>query len=192
VGPLISERQRDTVERLTGAPRAGRDGWFVEPTVVRGALPDVEIFGPVVTVEPFDGEDDAVRRANDTEFGLAASVWSRDLAKADRVARRVEAGMVWVNDFGYSFTTGQAAWGGVKSSGFGRTSSKHGLYECIAVKYLDSDRGRLRPAWWFPYDEPTERALRVSLDVLYGAGLERWRAAWKHRRSLRHLIGRSR
>jgi acyl-CoA reductase-like NAD-dependent aldehyde dehydrogenase len=192
VGPLISERQRDTVERLSPAQRPVRNGWFLEPTVVRGALPDEEIFGPVVTVEPFDGEDGAVQRANDSEFGLAASVWSRDLAKADRVARRIEAGMVWVNDFGYSFATGQASWGGVKSSGFGRTSSKHGLYECVQVKYLDSERGRLRPAWWFPYDEETERALRAALDVLYGEGLERWRAAWRNRGALRHIVKRSR
>jgi len=192
VGPLISERQRDTVERLSPVQRPARDGWFLEPTVVRGALPDEEIFGPVVTVEPFDGEDGAVQRANDSEFGLAASVWSRDLAKADRVARRIEAGMVWVNDFGYSFATGQASWGGVKSSGFGRTSSKHGLYECVQVKYLDSERGRLRPAWWFPYDEETERALRAALDVLYGEGLERWRAAWRNRGALRHIVKRSR
>ena len=192
VGPLISERQREAVERLTPARRPERGGWFLEPTVVRGPLPDREIFGPVVSVEPFDGEDGAVQRANDSEFGLAASVWSRDLAKADRVARRIEAGMVWVNDFGYSFSTGQAAWGGVKSSGFGRSSSKHGLYECTQVKYLDSDRGRLRPAWWFPYDDETERALRATLDVLYGEGLERWRAAWRHRGALRHLLRRSR
>ena len=192
VGPLISERQRDTVERLSPVQRPARDGWFLEPTVIRGRLPDEEIFGPVVTVEPFDGEDGAVQRANDSEFGLAASVWSRDLAKADRVARRIEAGMVWVNDFGYSFATGQASWGGVKSSGFGRTSSKHGLYECVQVKYLDSERGRLRPAWWFPYDEETERALRAALDVLYGEGLERWRAAWRNRGALRHIVKRSR
>jgi succinate-semialdehyde dehydrogenase/glutarate-semialdehyde dehydrogenase len=192
VGPLISERQRENVERLTPARRPGGDGWFLEPTVVRGALPDEEIFGPVVTVQPFDGEDEAVARANATEFGLAASVWSRDLAKADRVARRIEAGMVWVNDFGYSFATGQAAWGGVKGSGFGRTSSKHGLYECVQIKYLDSDRGRIRPAWWFPYDAETESALRGMLDVLYGEGLERWRAAWRHRRGLLHIARRSR
>jgi len=192
VGPLISERQREHVEELADVRRPAQAGWFLEPTVVRGALPDRELFGPVVTVEPFDGEDDAVRRANDSEFGLAASVWSRDLAKADRVARRLEAGMVWVNDFGYSFATGQAAWGGVKSSGFGRTSSKHGLYECVHVKYVDADRGRLRPAWWFPYDAETERALRAGLDVLYGEGLERWRAAWRHRRELLQLVRRSR
>jgi len=192
VGPLISERQRDNVERLTNARRPERGGWFLEPTVMRGPLPDEEIFGPVVTVEPFDGEDEAVRHANDSEFGLAASVWSRDLAKANRVARRIEAGMVWVNDFGYSFTTGQASWGGVKSSGFGRASSKHGLYECVQVKYVDSDRGLLRPAWWFPYDAKTERALRVALDVLYGSGFQRWRDAWRHRGELRHLLRRSR
>ena len=192
VGPLISERQRDTVERLTGAERPERDGWFLEPTVIREGLPDEEIFGPVVTVEPFDGEDEAVGRANDTEFGLAASVWSRDLAKARRVSRRIEAGMVWVNDFGYSFSAGQAPWGGVKNSGFGRTSSKHGLYECVYVKYVDSDRGRLRPVWWFPYDVETERALLASLDVLYGSGLRRWRAAWRYRKELRHLVRRSR
>jgi acyl-CoA reductase-like NAD-dependent aldehyde dehydrogenase len=191
IGPLISERQRANVERLAPARRPGRDGFFLEPTVIRGALPDEEIFGPVVTVQSFDGEDEAVGRANASEFGLAASVWSRDLEKADRVARRIEAGMVWVNDFGYSFTIGQAAWGGVKGSGFGRTSSKYGLYECVQIKYLDSDRGRVRPAWWFPYEVETETALRGLLDVLYGEGLERWRAAWRHRRDLLHIARRS-
>jgi len=118
-------------------------------------------------------------------------VWSRDVAKAGRVARRIDAGMVWVNDFGYSFTIGQAPWGGVKGSGFGRTSSKHGLYESVQVKYIDSDRGRLRPAWWFPYDAPTERALRALLDVLYGSAGERLRASWRHRRELVHAAKRS-
>jgi succinate-semialdehyde dehydrogenase/glutarate-semialdehyde dehydrogenase len=183
VGPLISDAQRRRVEALTGVSGA-------EPAIVEGALPDDEIFGPVVSVEAFDDEDDAVRRANDTAFGLAASVWTRDLAKADRVARRLDAGMVWVNDFGYSFATGQAPWGGVKASGFGRTGSKHGLYERVRIKYVDRDRGRMRPAWWFPYDAETERALRAALDVFYGE--RRLRAAWRARRELRHLVRRSR
>ena len=123
VGPLISERQRDTVERLSPAKRPSRTGRFLEPTVVRGALPDQGDLRP--------GRDrGAVRRRG--RRGPARErqrVRSRrkrlvrDLAKADRVARRIEAGMIWVNDFGYSFTTGQASWGGVKSSGFGRRAS---------------------------------------------------------------------
>jgi hypothetical protein len=158
---------------------------------VQGALPDQEIFGPVVSVEPFDGEDDAVRRANDTEFGLGASVWTRDLAKADRVARRIDAGMVWVNDFGWSYGVGVAPWGGVKGSGFGRTASKHGLYGATQVKFVDSDRGRVRPVWWFPYDAPTEAGLRVLLDVLYGSRGERVGAMWRNRRQLAHIVKRS-
>ena len=162
------------------------------PEVVDAPLPDEELFGPVVAIEPFDGEDDAVRKANDTQFGLGASVWTRDAQRADRVARRLDAGMVWVNDFGYSFGTGQAPWGGTKASGFGRTSGRHGLYECAQVKYLDADRGRTKPGWWFPYDERTATALRNALDVLYGDGFERVRAAWRYRRDLLHLAKRSR
>ena len=60
--------------------------------------------------------------------------------------------MVWTNDVAYSFGAGQAAWGGVKDSGFGRTHSKHGLYEFSRVKFTDQDRGRLRSPWWYPYD----------------------------------------
>jgi acyl-CoA reductase-like NAD-dependent aldehyde dehydrogenase len=160
--------------------------------VVEGPLPDEELFAPVVAIEPFDGEDDAVRRANDTSFGLGASVWTRDRNRADRVARLLDAGMVWVNDFGYSFATGQAPWGGTKASGFGRTSGKHGVYECVQVKYMDADRGRTKPGWWFPYDDRTTVALRNTLDVLYGEGFERVRAAWRHRRDLVHLAKRSR
>jgi len=192
IGPLISERQRDAVERLTGAARVAREGWFLEPMVVRGALADEEIFGPVVTVEPFDDEEDAVTRTNASEFGLGASVWTRDLTRAERVVRRLDVGMAWVNDFGYSFASGQAPWGGSRSSGFGRIGSKHGLYECVNVKYVDSDPGRLRPPWWFPYDDATEAALLAALDVLYGTGTERWRAAWRHRRELAGLVRRLR
>jgi succinate-semialdehyde dehydrogenase/glutarate-semialdehyde dehydrogenase len=192
--PLYDEfarRLREGAKAIELAPLV-LTGEQRDPEVVEGPLPDEEIFGPVVAIEPFDGEDDAVRRANDTQFGLAASVWTRDAARADRIARRIEAGMVWVNDFGYSFGAGQAPWGGVKASGFGRTSGKHGLYECVQIKYLDADRGRVRPGWWFPYDERTATALRNALDVLYADGFERVRNAWKYRRDLVQLAKRSR
>ena len=189
--PLYAEFRRRLEERAATLELAPLvlEGRVRPAEVVDGPLDDEEIFGPVVSIEPFEDEDDAVRRANESRFGLAASVWTHDLAKARRVARRIEAGMVWTNDFGYSFATGQAPWGGVKASGFGRTSGRHGLYECVNVKYVDADRGRIRPAWWFPYDAATEQSLRALLDVLYGD--RRVRAAWRYRRELVHAVKRS-
>ena len=198
LGPLVSERQRDRVEELvesargavvTGGRRPDVDlpGWFYEPTVIAGTserLAAEEIFGPVVTVEPFDSEDQALALANGSRFGLGASVWSRDLARARRLASRIEAGMVWLNDVSYSYAAGQTPWGGVKDSGFGRTHSRHGLYECVRIKYADSDGGRLRVPWWFPYDERTAEGFQAFLDVFYGDGV---RTAWRHRGSLREL-----
>jgi acyl-CoA reductase-like NAD-dependent aldehyde dehydrogenase len=201
VSPLITERQRAKVdsliaeaggEVLTGG-RAG-DGTFYEPTVVLGPDPGAailreEIFGPAVTVQGFETEEEAVRLANASEFALGASVWTRDLRRARRVARQLEGGMVWVNDFGYSYAAGQVSWGGAKGSGFGRSLSTHGLLECAQVKLVDEDRGRLRPAWWFPYDERTATALRNGLEVMYGD--RRVRAAWRHRRDVVHLAKRA-
>ena len=201
VAPLITEGQRSRLEALvaeadgdvvTGG-RAG-EGSFYEPTVIVGSTPHAgiereEIFGPAVTVRPFETEDDAIALANSSEFALGASVWTKDLHRARRVARRVDGGMVWVNDFGYSYGAGQATWGGTKGSGFGRSLSTHGLQECVQVKLVDEDRGRLRPAWWFPYDDRTATALRNGLHVLYGR--RRATAAWRYRRDLVHLAKRA-
>ena len=191
VAPPITPAQGARMQDLVAdAVERGARVVADEPATVLVDLPPEarvareEVFGPIVSVAPFEDEDDAVRLANDSPFGLGASVWTRDSARARRVADRIEAGMVWVNDYGYSFGTGQASWGGVKSSGFGRTKSKHGLYECVSVKYVDADRGRFRPPWWFPYDEEQLAGLRASLEVLYG---DRLRGAWRGRRELLRL-----
>ena len=106
--------------RLDGRCRAG---WFVEPTVVDGLGPacrtnQEEIFGPVATLQPFDGVDEAVQLANATRYGLAASLWTRDLSRAHRVAARVQSGIVWVNC--WMMRDLRTPFGGVKESGVGR------------------------------------------------------------------------
>ena len=210
VGPLISEEQRGKVEELVGdalergaeavagseRPDVGLPGWFYRPTVL-ARTPETarilgeEIFGPVVTVEPFVGEDDAVRLANASSFGLGASVWTGDLDRARRVAARLEAGMVITNDVAYSYALGQAPWGGVKESGYGRTHGKHGLYEASRVKFVELDSARVRPPWWFPYEPASVDAFRGVAGLFYGRGAAvRARAAWRHRRGLIGLARR--
>ena len=158
--------------------------------MLAGGVADEEIFGPVVAVEPFATEDDAVRMANGSAYGLGASVWSRDLGRAGRVAARLDAGMVWTNDFGWSWGAAQAPWGGVKASGYGRVGSKHGLYELSRVRLVDRDRGRVGVPWWMPYDDELADGFRGAFGVLYGRGLARPRAAWRHRRGLVRLAKR--
>jgi aldehyde dehydrogenase (NAD+) len=105
-------------------------GCFVRPTIFEGvdprsALAQEEIFGPVLVVMPFDGEDEAVRLANDTPYGLAAGIWTADLARAHRVAARLDAGMVFVNRYGcYDFSS---PFGGFKQSGWGKEMGVHSL-----------------------------------------------------------------
>jgi acyl-CoA reductase-like NAD-dependent aldehyde dehydrogenase len=211
VGPLISARQRATVEELvadaveqgaevlTGGARPEIDlpGWFHQPTVLAGE-PDAarlrkeEIFGPVVTVVKVENGTDGIRRANDSSFGLGASVWTRDRSAARQTAAQLEAGSVWVNDVAYSYGTCQAPWGGRKGSGYGRTHAKHGLYDLSHVKYVDSDSGRLSPPWWFPYDERLARGFQGVLGSLYGSGARaRVGHAWRHRDGLVSVARRS-
>jgi acyl-CoA reductase-like NAD-dependent aldehyde dehydrogenase len=209
LGPLISEQQRSKVEDLvseavergaqavTGGHRPAMDlpGWFYEPTILTGGDPAAriereEIFGPVVTVQPFDDEDEAVRLANGTPFGLGASVWSRDTVRARALGARIDAGMVWTNDLAYSFGGGPAPWGGRKESGYGRTHSKHGLYECSSIKLVDADSGRIPVPWWYPYSPHAVDGFKGVLEVLHGGARSKARAAWTHRRGFAYLTKR--
>ena len=210
LGPLISEEQRDKVaglvddavargaRALAGASSPERTGWFYEPTVLVDVPHDARIehdetFGPVVTVSRVTDDDAAIRAANDSAFALGASVWTRDAKRAQRAAHRLRAGTVWHNDHAYSYASSQATWGGRGESGFGRTHSKHGLYDLTSPKFVDRDSGRMPVPWWFPYDEHAADAFRGVLGALYSDGLPaRARAAWRERRALFALAKRYR
>jgi acyl-CoA reductase-like NAD-dependent aldehyde dehydrogenase len=203
IGPLISEEQRGRVEALvadalargarplTGGEAPDRRGWFFEPTVLADVPADTriqqeEVFGPVVTVQRVADERAAIAAANEGAYGLGASVWTRDAGRAAGVARRLRAGTVWHNDHAYTYATAQASWGGRGESGFGRTHSKHGLYDLTAVKFVDRDSGRVGVPWWFPYDEASADAFRGVVRALYG------RSYWRERRALLALARRYR
>ena len=127
-----------------------------------------EIFGPVVPIMTVEDEDEAIALANDSEFGLGASVWTMNRAKGERIAGRLESGMVWVNDHMFSHGACSCSWGGVKNSGLGRSHSKFGLYECVNIKLVTWEPSRTRDFWWHPYDEALGKAMQASARLLYG------------------------
>jgi succinate-semialdehyde dehydrogenase/glutarate-semialdehyde dehydrogenase len=190
IGPMVSREQFEIVRELVddaiaagasmlcggpvNSPPGLEAGAFYAPTLLTGVTHDMrimseEIFGPVLPIIVVDSEDEAVALANDSDFGLGASVWTSDRSKGERFARELEAGMVWINDHMFSHGACQCSWGGVKQSGLGRTHSKFGLYECVNVKLRVWEPSTVRNAWWHPYDETLGKALRQSATILYGA-----------------------
>jgi acyl-CoA reductase-like NAD-dependent aldehyde dehydrogenase len=117
------------------------------------ALCREESFGPILPVFTVDSEDEAVKRANDTPYGLTASVWSRDLARAEGVGRRLVAGVVTVNNHAFTGGVAAAPWGGTRGSGYGVTNSPRVLDEVTRPRFVlvDASRGKREP-WWQPYD----------------------------------------
>jgi succinate-semialdehyde dehydrogenase/glutarate-semialdehyde dehydrogenase len=114
-------------------------------------------------------EEEALRLANDSKLGLTAYVFSRDTAKARRIAERVQAGTVMVNDVLNTFACPETPWGGVKMSGIGRTHSVHGLRDLCQLRHVNYDRVHLpREIWWYPYKQRTYRWLLRGMKVLFG------------------------
>lgn len=190
VGPMIQERQLRIVEAhvedakargaraLVGGGRLPQMGPnFYAPTVLADVTQDMRImreetFGPVLPVMACADDDEAVRLANDSEYGLAASVWTRDAKRGERLARRIHAGTVMVNDVISCFGISEAPHGGVKASGVGRTHGRFGLGEMVRVKYLDMDRmPGMKKVWWHGYGESFRRQMEGFLDMQFASGL---------------------
>jgi acyl-CoA reductase-like NAD-dependent aldehyde dehydrogenase len=190
VGPMIHERQLQIVEEhvedavargarvLAGGSRLPEQGKnFYTPTVLADVTHKMRImreetFGPVLPVMAFENDDEAVRLANDSEFGLAASVWTRDRARGERLARHIQAGTVMVNDVVSCFGISEAPHGGVKSSGVGRTNGRFGLEEMVRLKYLDVDLApRMKKVWWYSYGATFARQMDGFLDFQFARGL---------------------
>jgi len=190
VGPLIHERQLRIVEShvedakargarvLAGGVRIAELGKnFYRPTVLADVTHDMRImreetFGPVLPVMPFDDDDTAVRLANHSEYGLAASIWTRDRFRGEHLARHIHAGTVMVNDVISCFGISEAPHGGWKSSGIGRTHGRFGLEEMVRLKYLDADGvPGMKKVWWYGYGEMFTRQMEGFLDMQFARDL---------------------
>jgi betaine-aldehyde dehydrogenase len=162
LGPLISHAQRDRVAGfvkrardyatvVTGGAAPDLNGAYYRPTLITGAPQDseivqAEIFGPVLVVLPFDGDDEGLRLANDTPYGLAASAWTRDVFRAHRATREIKAGCVWVND--HIPIISEMPHGGAKSSGFGKDMSAYSFEEYTQVKHVMFDNTAVARKDW--------------------------------------------
>ena len=189
VGPMIHERQLRIVEAhvedartqgariLTGGvqlPELGAN--FYAPTVLADVTPAMRIlreetFGPVLPIMAVESDDQAVELANDSEYGLSASVWTRNQLRGEAVARRLNAGTVMINDAVSCFGISEAPHGGVKASGIGRTHGRFGLEEMVWIKYLDEDRTpRMKKVWWYGYGKSFVRGMEGFVDLQFARG----------------------
>jgi acyl-CoA reductase-like NAD-dependent aldehyde dehydrogenase len=190
LGPMIHERQLSIVQShvedamargarlLAGGKALTQLGPnFFAPTILADVDHSMKImreetFGPVLPVRSFKTEDEAVTLANDSEYGLAACIFTNDRKRGEELARRVQAGTVMVNDVLTCFGISEAPHGGIKASGIGRTHGRFGLEEMVWPKYVDSDRmPRMKKLWWYGYGPAFGQQMGGFIELLFAKGL---------------------
>jgi len=186
IGPMVTLSQLEVVEEhikdatgngariLWGGKRVkNTPGNFFEPTVLTNVNHSMKImkeetFGPVLPIMSFSGPEEALSLANDCHYGLTASIWTRDKKMAKRMAERIEAGSVTVNDHMFSFVEPGAIWGGIKQTGIGRSHGDFGLLGLVNIKYVSLDFIKKKSLlWWYPYDSSLPKILEKSLALLH-------------------------
>jgi len=208
MGPMATAGQLKIVEEhiadakakgasvpVGGGRVAGLAGHFIEPTVLTGVDHSMlcmteETFGPTLPIMVFDTDEEALRLANDSIYGLTASVWTRNRKRAAWFADRLEAGSVTVNDHMYSFVEPRAIWGGIKQTGMGRSHGPFGLHELVDIKYVGMDFFRKKSqTWWYPYDRELSGMMEKAIAVFHGAGVgARLKALFGLRKEWRRIL----
>jgi acyl-CoA reductase-like NAD-dependent aldehyde dehydrogenase len=190
IGPLASQLQLKKMEHFIkkagragatietgGYAVSGKTGLFFHPTVLSAEVPlkicfDEEIFGPVVIVTPVQNDSEAIQFANESAFGLAASVWTGNRKRGLMIARQIEAGSVMINDVIVSFGMTEAGWTGIKQSGIGWVHGEKGLDEMVNIQYINRDpQNKMQKIWWFPYSRLLIDAMKAGMDFLFHRNL---------------------
>jgi len=149
-------RRRGAVIHCGGDRNRDLPGYFYKPTIITGVdhsyqCVHEETFGPLMPVMPFSDDRQAIQLANDSPYGLTASVWTRDIGTGEEIAREIRAGTVMVNDCVFTHAIPQTPWGGRKASGFGRTHSRFGLQELVTIHHVHTNKMSRKDFWWYPY-----------------------------------------
>jgi len=182
-GPLANEKQLERVVRhvgeatqagtklWSGGKRVGDKGNWFEPTCLEAPSPDLsmskeETFGPAFSITVVEDEFEAVRRANDSEYGLTASIWTRDLVRGERVAKALDVGTITVNNTSFTPVIPNAPWSGRKMSGHGATNSHRALAELVQPRFILLDKSKGGELWWFPHDQVIRDLIRAMLGFL--------------------------